>query len=167
MALNQPSSRRTIEQKRAAEAWDAILEVEHESEQDRLAKERNPKLRGAFHGEYGSLSRGLPAMIQVNGLAMTMAFLYSKIGTGDKIKKEYQYLYTHISKRIKNYLLTRDEVLEFIRAASTDQYRRATTEAIAYAIWLKRYAEGKNWKSKDGGSNQDEEGLETNEQPAE
>lgn len=131
------SQRQTTEQLRAVQAWDAIADVE-----------RN---YSGVTGKYGTLVRGLPAMIQTNGLAVTAAFLHAKRGAGQDQKLEFARLYEHLSGRLQTIgLATSNDLMEFVRMASTDKYRRATAEMITYATWLKRYAEAKGWKSSEG-----------------
>lgn len=128
------SQRQTTEQLRAVQAWGAITDI-----QDHFT---------GITGKYGTLARGLPAMIQTNGLAVTAAFLHAKRGAGQDQKLEFARLYAHLSGRLQTIgLATSDDLMEFVRTASTDKYRRATAELITYATWLKRYAEAKGWKS--------------------
>lgn len=126
----QPSQRRTIEQERAQQAWEAIENVRGSGQEN----------------NYGSRAKNLPSMIQTNGLGATMAFLRAKAGT-DHNAADYR-LYEHIATRIVRYLeYTADDVMDLIREADTDTYRRATAEAIAFSIWLKRYVEAEGWKA--------------------
>lgn len=125
------SQRQTTEQMRAVQAWDAVTNIElHYS--------------GAA-GKYGTLARGLPAMIQTNGLAVTAAFLASKPD-----KDEHQQMLAHLGNRLKLVLGSENDLMAFVCTASTDQYRRATAELITYSTWLKRFAEAKGWKSSEG-----------------
>lgn len=133
------SQRQTIEQQRAQAAWEAIEAVREAS--------FNLKPKEQFHNDYGTQVRRLPAMIQVNGLASTMAFLKAKGGTGKDEKKEFTALYQQMSDRIAVYLLVSDDLMTLIREGSSDQYRRAAAEAIAFGNWLKRYVEAEGWKS--------------------
>ncbi len=123
-----------MEQQRAKQAWDAVEAVKNESKKTQ--------------GEYGTQVRGLPAMIQVNGLASTMAFLRAKgkEGTKDE-KREFVVLYKNLSDRLKKYLYDDRDLMQIIMDGSSDQYRRATAETIAYGNWLKRFVEARNWKS--------------------
>jgi CRISPR-associated protein Cmr5 len=91
--------------------------------------------------------RGLPAMIQVNGLASTTAFLQAKAKSGNDEKREYSILYEQLSQRLNKYLYDNRDLMQIIMDGSSDQYRRATAEAIAYGNWLKRFVEARNWKS--------------------
>lgn len=129
------SQRQTTEQIRAVQAWDAIIDIQ----------DNYPNAAG----KYGTLARGLPAMIQTNGLAVTAAFLASKpLGERDK-NREHERILAHLGTRLQ-FVLSSSDLMTFIRSASTDQYRRATAELITYATWLKRYAEAKGWKSSEG-----------------
>ena len=117
------SRRQTTEQRRAAEAWKAVSEVE----------------RGE-QGKYSTWVRKLPALIQSNGLGSAMAFLYVKNPS----------LYRHVSRWVTEHLNHQGgDLLDLIRRASAEEYRRATAEAIVYAGWLKRYVEGLGWKTEE------------------
>jgi CRISPR-associated protein Cmr5 len=131
------SKRQTLEQARAAAAWDDIEIV------DKQHKGQQPK--------YGTLARKLPAMIQINGLGTTLAFLLAK--GKRKADDGHTLIFKHISvwvlaqlKQTKSY----DDLMALVRDVETDVYRRATTEAIEYGIWLKRYVEAKDWGSAEG-----------------
>lgn len=137
MPKTRQSARQTMEQQRAKQAWDAVEAVKNESDQ----------ARRKFHNEYGTLVRGLPAMIQVNGLASTTAFLQAKAKSGNDEKREYSILYEQLSQRLNKYLYDNRDLMQIIMDGSSDQYRRATAEAIAYGNWLKRFVEARNWKS--------------------
>lgn len=126
------SQRQTTEQIRAVQAWEAIIDIE--------------KQHANVARKYGTLARGLPAMIQINGLAVTAAFLESKAPKNH----EHERMLDHLGKRLKSVLGIDKDLMTFIRTASTDQYRRATAELITYATWLKRYSEAKGWKSSEG-----------------
>lgn len=137
--MQQPeqSLRQTTEQQRAKQAWDAITYIERK--------------HAGIKNKYGTLARGLPVMIQINGLAVTAAFLQAKQGYGSEQKQEYASLLVHLADRLRATPGYGDnDLMAFIRAASTDQYRRATAELITYATWLKRYVEAKGWKSSEG-----------------
>jgi len=127
---SQPAQRRTIEQRRAQEAWEAI-------ESMRNSDQKN---------DYGSRAKNFPAMVQTNGLGPAMAFLRAKAGTKHDCA-EFK-LFEHVEKRIINYLdYPNKDVMHLIQQADTDTYRRATAEAIAFGIWLRRYVEAEGWKA--------------------
>ncbi len=126
--------RQTTEQRRAKSAW---IDVEDVTDKDK----------------YGTLARKLPSMIQVNGLGTALAFLLAK--GKNKSKDGHMEIYTHISKWILQELgldgkYTSGSLMDMVRNEDMPTYRRATTEAIEYGIWLKRYVEAKDWGSDQG-----------------
>ncbi len=121
------NARQTREQQRAANAWQNIEQVEKQAENIRK--------------EYSSLARGLPAMIQTNGLGQSLAFLRAKGGNDQH--KPHSILYLHLSHWLMQG--SEQDVLEWIIQQNTDAYRLATTEALSYTIWLRRFAEAKGW----------------------
>lgn len=134
------SRQRSLEQERAREAWDCVEQVrscnEELEERKRYAK------------EYNSLARSAPADIQGNGLGQTLAFWRAKGFENGKPKDNgdnaHCQLFAHASARIRRQLSlpeARDVVEWIAKEATTEEYRRATTEAMAFLIWLKRFAE--------------------------
>lgn len=126
--------RQTTEQRRAKAAWD---DVERVTDKDK----------------YGTLARKFPSMVQINGLGTALAFLLAK-GKG-KAKDGHTEIYSHISAWVLRELYPDnkyrpDEIMNMVRNEDMATYRRATTEAIEYAIWLKRYVEAKDWGSDQG-----------------
>lgn len=125
------SNQRSIEQKRAAMAWEQIQAVKGKTMQE----------------EYGSLVKKAPADIQSNGLGQTLAFWYAKgYEKGDpKSDSAHYHLLQHLTAWLKSpdsMGLQSDNLTEWItKTAQVTDYRRATTEAIAFLVWLKRFAE--------------------------
>lgn len=114
------SNQRTLEQQRAAQSWEYVAQV----------KGRN------FAEKYGKLARSAAADIQVNGLGQTLAFW--------KAKKEEHHLklFEHISAWVTGQMKVNGDLLIWItKTATTDEYRRATAETIAFLAWVKRFAE--------------------------
>lgn len=114
------SNQRALEQQRAAQAWEYVAQV----------KGRN------FAEKYGKLARSAAADIQVNGLGQTLAFW--------KAKKEehHRKLFEHVSAWVTGQLKVNGDLLTWIsKTATTDEYRRATAETIAFLAWVKRFAE--------------------------
>lgn len=140
-----PSQQQTLSQRRAAFAWKQIDAIETTSRS--WAKDKQDSLKK----KYGTWARKVPALIQVNGLGATMAFLLAK-AKGEQAKDGYGLLYQHLSAWIMDYLGQTGDLMALITHGSTDVYRRATTEAIQYSMWLRRYVEAKDW-----GSLEDEE----------
>lgn len=128
------ANRQTTEQERAKSAWSNI--------------ERVPT---SIQKEYGSLARGLPALIQTNGLGQALAFLCAK-GKGEPAK-QHSVIYKHLSEWVCSRMLQEEppsNLLEWIINQDSGMYRRATREALAYALWLRRFAEAKGWGGEEG-----------------
>ncbi len=119
------SKQQSLEQLRAAAAWAGVGTVKKET----------------FKDKYGALARSAPADIQCSGLGQILAFWRAK--KDKKEADEYVCIYNDVSRWVGGQLKLGDkDLLEWItQTASTSQYRRATAEAIAFAIWLKRFAE--------------------------
>ena len=137
--VDQPATRRqTIEQQRGRQAWKDILEIKALSDKDQK--------------EYRSLARGINAMIQINGLGQTLGFLKAK-GKEDRTKPHYRLL-KHLTEwmrdpghfsaaNIEAMKSGDDGLLKWVtdEATSNSDYRRATTECLAFGTWLSRFAE--------------------------
>ncbi|MEO1165091.1 MAG: type III-B CRISPR module-associated protein Cmr5 [Chloroflexota bacterium] len=138
------SQQRTLQQKRAKQAFTDVNSV-----QDSVQK------------EYGSLVRGLPALIQSDGLATTLVFLqakgkahhkdaYKHIGTwvltkmfeNDAPKTANNDERKKIEKEIKDKVKA-TQFINWLVEVDSFMYRQATTETMAYLTWLKRFAEAK------------------------
>jgi CRISPR-associated protein Cmr5 len=124
------SAQHTKEQERAAVAWSCVEEVKPKS----------------WQGKYGAWVKKFPALVLTNGLGHALAFLRSKN------KEHHSALYGHVSswttKEIFGVASGDDKLLERLMGAhpyearaDSDMYRRATTEALAFTVWLKRFAE--------------------------
>jgi CRISPR type III-B/RAMP module-associated protein Cmr5 len=134
----------TLQQERAASAWAQIGQVEVESL--RFSDKKN---QDKYKNKYGSLMRGLPAMILSDGLAPTLAFLLAK-GKRDSDKPEevaHYSAYYHLSIYVCQRLNADQDLLQWVLQKSSADYRRAASESLAYLHWLKRFVEAKNWRS--------------------
>lgn len=128
------SQQRSLEQERAAKAWTCIVQVRDSGK--------------GYAKEYGSLAKRAPADIQSNGLGQTLAFWRAKGYDKGKPKNngadEHCQLLLHVSDWVKGRLKSDQNLTLFdwiVQKASTDDYRRATTEAMAFLSWIKRFAE--------------------------
>jgi CRISPR-associated protein Cmr5 len=130
MTERKMSNRQSLDQQRAARAWQNVKLVD-ESGNDKLRK------------QYAALARKTPANVQSSGLGQALAFLRAKAGR-DRKGGEWT-LYQHVSawvmQRMKQPDNTADQLLEWVIQQDTAQYRQATAEAMAYLGWLKRFAE--------------------------
>ena len=119
------SRQRSLEQQRAAAAWQCVQSVKGKS----------------WSRDYSQLAKSVPSMVQVNGLGQTLAFLRSKGKKGDN---EHARLAADVSRWVGQQLFgsARDDLMPWITGQATAaEYRRATVEALAFLNWLRRFAE--------------------------
>ncbi|MGC1246155.1 MAG: type III-B CRISPR module-associated protein Cmr5 [Spirulinaceae cyanobacterium] len=121
---------RDLDRKRAKIAWENIKEIKQQSPEQQK--------------KYGTIAYKLPTLIQVNGLAQTLAFLKAKGETHHK--KALKHLSDWVCKRFQWHNdtdLNDTDLLGKLLLQNTDtqQYRLATAEALAFLQWLKRFAE--------------------------
>lgn len=123
------SKQRNLERERAQFAWERVEKIKDKAD---LLK------------EYASLAKSAPADIMSNGLGQTLAFWRAK--SKDNKEKGHPKLLQHVTdwltderhrfnnkdREIINWIISLDDM---------NQYRRATSEAIAFLIWIKRFAE--------------------------
>lgn len=143
-----PSLQQTKDQERAAAAWKAVNTVVKKLEEDGDDKKKSASRK--YADVYGIMAKKLPMMILTNGLGQSLAFLKSKAkGQENGHQAVLTDLSKWVTKEIYPLLETGDnKLLERLIGAtgyegdsSTQTYRRATTEAIAFLTWLKRFAE--------------------------
>ncbi len=100
-----------------------------------------------FEDKYKSLAKRLPEMITHNGLLSTLSFLKSKG------KDEHKLLLKHICEYLGKELSLERREYESLKEAlinmDMERYMFISQEAVYFAIWLKRIAEG---ELKDEGS---------------
>lgn len=122
------SLQKTLEQQRAQKAWEDVRSVLEQNE--------------AFRKKYGSLARKVPMLVLTSGLGQTLAFLRAK--SKNNPADEHSVLFQHLSEWTMNQIApnARDkDLLTWILENDSASYRRATIEALAYLVWLKRFAE--------------------------
>lgn len=122
--MDENSHRQSIDMLRAKDAWNRVSEV---------------KRGGADRGKYGSRAKDIGALIMTAGLGAALAFLRSK-------DEAARLLYRHISDwatpRVEFAKGSGNDLLPRLMENDTTDYRRATSETLAYVLWLKRFVEG-------------------------
>lgn len=147
-----PSQQQTLDQRRAAQAWtnvtnaltqakasaQALADTNKEA-QEAFKRLQTEKGAEGFKGKYGTLARKAPALITSMGLGQTLAFLRAK---GKNIGwDEHTILGRHISSWVVGQIGKSGDLLDVVRQESSEVYRQATAEALAFLGWLKRFAE--------------------------
>jgi CRISPR-associated protein Cmr5 len=146
MEHSQTSHRQNIEQERARVAWQQVLGI------------KNDRTTSALQKEYRTQVRKLNAMIQINGLGQALGFHYAKSeakpkeGQTGPRKTEHYHLLDHLSQWMRTHFKAKnsdqigpdfDGLLHWVTHEDTNSadYRRATTECLAFGTWLSRFAE--------------------------
>jgi len=120
------------------------LQKHKEELNKRLKDLRTPDGETRWKKEYSSLARKVPTLVLTNGLGQTLAFLKAK-GKNDPAD-EHTVLFRHLSKWVLDQVApgtssSNDDLLQWVLSNDSAAYRRATTEALAFLTWLKRFAE--------------------------
>lgn len=128
-ALDATTNPRDLDRSRAKKAWESVQSVKGKD----------------YEGKYSSRVRDLPTMIQVNGLAQTLAFLKAKGKENDlkNRKEDFVQAFHHLSSWVCSCLAwgEGDLLNRVLTTENTQRYRQATSEALALLQWLKRFAE--------------------------
>lgn len=106
---------------------------------------------GTVPGDVISQLKGLPAMLQASGVAVTMAFLYSKAGTQRSLERAYakirDALLAELAEEWDWDVAERVDALEFFQRVSDPlqvdpaALSRASVRLQSFAMWLRRLAE--------------------------
>lgn len=141
--------RKTLDQKRAHEAYQAVKGV--------------AGLSASQQSDYASRARELPAMLLKSGIGQTLAFLLSKNKDNSRIAtaegRVVAQLDAWVGPRVFGMekfpvtpTVTMDRLLKAVIDGDRSAFQRATDEAMAYATWLKRFAEAFLAESDQGAS---------------
>ncbi len=140
---------RTLEQQRAKVAWECVADFDQKVANKEIKK------------KYRSLARNLPALILGSGLGPTLAFLRSKGSESWKEPnggaKEHDWICYHLNRWLTQWMKKwrnqeEEDILHWIVTKSdSTNYRYVTNEALAFAQWLKRFAEAE-LPEEEGGS---------------
>jgi CRISPR-associated protein Cmr5 len=121
------SSGRTLDQRRASHAWDAVQRAKNKEGHH---QKQDPK-------KFGGQAKKLPTRIMVAGLGQALAFLKAK----DYAPGLLVELTEWVAQRIPPRPNEPKDLLERIVKGNADFLRRATDEVLAYLIWLNRFAD--------------------------
>ncbi|MCS7078857.1 MAG: type III-B CRISPR module-associated protein Cmr5 [Chloracidobacterium sp.] len=124
------SKSRTLDQRRAAHAWDAV--------------QRAKQLGADDAKKYGGQAKKLPVRILTSGLGPALAFLKAK-AYAPTLKAYAPTLVDDLSAWLEERIPPKKDephdLLERIVRGDSHFLRRATDEALAYLDWLNRFAE--------------------------
>jgi CRISPR type III-B/RAMP module-associated protein Cmr5 len=120
----------TLDQKRAAHAWQAAQRARNESDFDTFA----------------TMAKKLPVMIQTSGLGHALAFLEGKKKAPELLKALNQWT----AEQLRDSSGKNRTLLERVVEGDSGFLIRATAEALSYLKWLGRFTEGLEKKAKNG-----------------
>lgn len=137
--MSEEKSMKTTVNKRAKFAYERVKEVKEVVEQ---SKNDNMK-------KYKSYSKKLLAMVKINGLAATLAFMLSKFNK----EPAYKTLYDHIQQWLENedcpvntlysnVSSKNNDLIEKVLSFDSNSYRAVTKEIMEFTNWLRRFTEG-------------------------
>ena len=122
---------RTIDQQRAAFAWDKVQALKAGSE------------------DYLSLVNNLPAMVQTNGLGQALAFLLVQKDAKALLYKHLQeWLCVAAPRPVYPAAPPNQQLISLLAKGDSLTLRRATLEVQALAVWLKRFAKARDMAAK-------------------
>jgi CRISPR-associated protein Cmr5 len=127
----------TLDQRRASHAWDVV----------QRAKKKLGQHQGQEPKKFGGQAKKLPTRIMAAGLGQALAFLKAK-GYAPGLLAE---LTEWVSLRIPPRQGEPKDLLERIVKGHSDFLRRATDEALAYLVWINRFAEAEGLTDEEGG----------------
>lgn len=121
-----PAKHQTLDQRRAAHAWEAIANIKS-----------RPEDAKAFRGQ----AKKLPMRIHAAGLGHALAFVREK-GTAPELLRELGHWVLDKRSNPQSPASKPDDSALLNRIVEEDArfLRRATEEALAYLIWLNRFA---------------------------
>lgn len=126
--MNGQQERRTLEQERAAFAWERVKLLEDLKEK----------------ADAGMYIRRLPAMTFANGLGQTLAFLLAKAAgeSHDPAAFEvYKILADWLIRHRRIYSGEPEDLIKTIAESDRYQYQLAQEEVWALLNWLKKFAD--------------------------
>jgi len=134
MTTTTPTPGPTFDQRRARHAWTSITGL--------AQRDGDKRLYGAPAKEYAQEARKLTSRIRAAGLGPALAFILAK--AKDK-KPNLTDLHEHLTDWVirQRGIPARkaDSLLQSVIEGDSTFLRRATEEALAYLVWLNRFAE--------------------------
>ena len=131
----EQSAAQTLDQRRAAHAWEAIQRVKV-----------NPKK--SDREEYAGEAKKLPIRIMTSGLGQALAFLLAKARDKKKTLSQLHEDLTDWALRQRGLKgVASDSLIRSVIGGDSIFLRQVTDEVLAYLQWLNRFAEAEGLKS--------------------
>ena len=122
----------SLEQGRATFAYDRVREIASlDPDQDGLQSQESDKRRRR-QKKYKTGAKKLPVLIKTNGLGQALAYIQTRNDD----------LYNHLTEWLRDKeLITASDLVEQVINMRSDEYRRLTTESLAYLNWVRRFVD--------------------------
>jgi CRISPR-associated protein Cmr5 len=135
MSATNSATPPTLDQRRAKHAWEAVISLA-------IAPDE-PRKYGDDAKEYAREAKKLPTRIMSAGLGQALAFVLSKAkDKKPKLRRLHEDLTDWvIAQRPLSAARRPSSLMESLLEGDADFLRRATDEALAYLLWLNRFAE--------------------------
>ena len=130
-ATNKPGP--TLDQRRASHAWQAIVGQARTTGEGRKYNKQAE--------EYVREAKKLPMRIMAAGLGHALAFIRAKAKDKPNLNRLHEDLTDWVIKQRPIAAKKPHSLMESIIDGDSDFLRRATDEALAYLLWLNRFAE--------------------------
>ena len=122
---------KTLDQKRAAHAWDCIVAVKADTDNDQK--------------KFGGQTKKMPTRIMTSGLGHSIAFLEAKKYAPKLVETVSEW----INMQIPQATGANETLTKRIMNGDSSFLRLATDETLAYLVWLTRFAEAEGLTSDD------------------
>lgn len=142
----KPTDPRTLEQRRARHAWNAVEQIVQAHRRTENGKSVfDPKAK-----EFGRQAKRLPTRILASGLGQALAFLHAKQYAPDLLQDLGDWILDKRQNRdSKKPRPPRDALLRQIIESNSETLSRHTDEALVYLQWLNRFAEAEGLTKED------------------
>ena len=112
----------SLEQGRAAFAYDRVREI----------ATLDPDRERSRQKKYKTGAKKLPVLIKTNGLGQALAYIQTRNPD----------LYDHLTDWLRDKeLITAADLVSQVINMESDEYRRLTTESLAYLNWARRFVD--------------------------
>ena len=123
-----------LEQGRARFAYDQVKVIADLDPNAEELDEREASQRSKVQKTYKTGAKKLPVLIITNGLGQALAYIKTRNAT----------LYQDLTDWLhsKGFIQTGDDLVSEVIRMDSNEYRRLTTETLAFLNWVRRFVDG-------------------------
>ncbi len=131
--MSAVSPRRTLDQQRAAFAWEKVKEAKSEGNKNRGDK------KSFDFSAYTNLAKSAPSLVMSNGLMATLAFFEQKSGEAKALNRALcAWLKERMPGRFQDPGYS--SIMEGLHGLPSPDYLRATEEVLELLRWIRQFA---------------------------